>query len=179
MGRMIEDVKEYPGRLKRLGMQTAAALLIGAVCGLLGTRFHIAVHQAEHFRQGHPWMIWLMPAAGLLIVAVYKLTQAEGHGTDSVVRAAQEGDMPHMQLIPAIFIGTVLTHLTGGSAGREGAALQMGGRLLCGPAAEIRQLLPQGLRDRRDGSFLPRTVRNSSWSDCICSWRSACGDDGI
>ena len=129
MGRMIEDVKEYPGRLKRLGMQTAAALLIGAVCGLLGTLFHIAVHQAEHFRLGHPWMIWLMPAAGLLIVAVYKLTQAEGHGTDSVVRAAQEGDMPHMQLIPAIFIGTVLTHLTGGSAGREGAALQMGGQV--------------------------------------------------
>ena len=129
MGRMAEDMREYPGRLKRLGMQTAAALLIGVVCGLLGTLFHIAVHQAEHFRLGHPWMIWLMPAAGLIIVAVYKMTQAEGHGTDSVVKAAQEGHMPHMQLIPAIFIGTVLTHLTGGSAGKEGAALQMGGQV--------------------------------------------------
>ena len=129
MGRMAEDMREYPGRLKRLGMQTAAALLIGVVCGLLGTLFHIAVHQAEHFRLGHPWMIWLMPVAGLIIVAVYKMTQAEGHGTDSVVKAAQEGDMAHMQLIPAIFIGTVLTHLTGGSAGKEGAALQMGGQV--------------------------------------------------
>lgn len=129
MNQLMEDLKEYPKRLKRLGRAVAAALVIGVVCGLLGTLFHVAVHKAEQFRLGHPWMIWLLPAAGLCIVAVYKLTQAEGHGTDSVVKAAQEGHMPSMQLIPAIFIGTVLTHLTGGSAGREGAALQMGGQV--------------------------------------------------
>ena len=50
-------------------------------------------------------------------------------GTNNVIRAVQSGEPVSILLVPAIFLGTVLTHLCGGSAGREGAALQMGGSI--------------------------------------------------
>ena len=50
-------------------------------------------------------------------------------GTNNVIRAVHSGESVSPLLVPAIFFGTVLTHLCGGSAGREGAALQMGGSI--------------------------------------------------
>lgn len=122
-------MKELPDRVELLVIKIAAAILIGVACGLVGTLFHLAILKADAYRRAHDWMIFLMPVAGLLIVAVYKLTRSEGHGTDSVVLAAEDGKLTPKFLLPAIFIGSVLTHLTGGSAGREGAALQMGGQI--------------------------------------------------
>ena len=63
------------------------------------------------------------------IFANYKATKCEGEGTNNVIRAVQSGEPVSILLVPAIFLGTVLTHLCGGSAGREGAALQMGGSI--------------------------------------------------
>ena len=74
-------------------------------------------------------LLFLLPAAGLLITALYKITKCEGVGTNNVIRAVQSGEPVSILLVPAIFLGTVLTHLCGGSAGREGAALQMGGSI--------------------------------------------------
>ena len=59
----------------------------------------------------------------------YKATGCVGKGTNDVLRAVQDGSSVTPWLVPAIFLGTVLTHLCGGSAGREGAALQMGGSI--------------------------------------------------
>lgn len=66
---------------------------------------------------------------GLLVVSIYKLTGAEGQGTNDIIDQVHLGKGLSLLLLPAIFLGTVLTHLCGGSAGREGAALQMGGTL--------------------------------------------------
>ena len=66
---------------------------------------------------------------GLVIVAFYKLTRTEGQGTNDIIEAVHHGRPLSPWLLPAIFLGTILTHLCGGSAGREGAALQMGGTI--------------------------------------------------
>lgn len=105
------------------------AIPTGLICGLVGTLFHLSVERATELRADQPWLLFLLPAAGLLITALYKATKCEGVGTNNVIRAVQSGEPVSILLVPAIFLGTVLTHLCGGSAGREGAALQMGGSI--------------------------------------------------
>ena len=119
------------------------ALPIGLLCGGIGTAFHLAVEAVTELRGAHGWLLWLLPAAGLAIVALYKGTKCEGVGTNNVIRAVQSGEAVSPLLVPAIFFGTVLTHLCGGSAGREGAALQIGGGL----GYEAGKLLHLGEKD--------------------------------
>ena len=103
------------------------SLVTGAVCGVTGGAFARCVSAATQFRSANGWMIFFLPAAGLLIVLIYRKLNISGVGTNAVFDSAVEGDSLMFRLIPAIFVGTVLTHLFGGSAGREGAALQIGG----------------------------------------------------
>ena len=105
------------------------AIPTGLICGLVGTLFHLSVERVTELRADQPWLLFLLPAAGLLITTLYKATKCEGVGTNNVIRAVQSGEPVSILLVPAIFLGTVLTHLCGGSAGREGAALQMGGSI--------------------------------------------------
>ena len=107
----------------------AVALVTGVCCGVVGSLFHIGVERATELREQHPWLLWCLPAAGLVIVAFYKLTKTEGQGTNDIIDAVHHGKPLSIWLLPAIFLGTILTHLCGGSAGREGAALQMGGTI--------------------------------------------------
>ena len=105
----------------------AVGALVGAVGGVVGSLFHIGVDYATRFRQGHSWVLYLLPAAGLLIVGLYRLTKTEGKGTNAIIESVHFGSEVPLLLIPVIFLSTVVTHLCGGSAGREGAALQIGG----------------------------------------------------
>ena len=130
------DTKAIRTALRRWGLYvrtfikwTAAAAVIGAACGLVGTLFHFGVHEVTAFRGTHPWVLYLLPLAGLVIVGFYKLTKTDGLGTDDIIDAVHQGKILPILLLPAIFFGTILTHLCGGSAGREGAALQMGGTI--------------------------------------------------
>ena len=115
--------------IQALGKWLSLAVVTGLACGVVGSAFHIGVEGATVLRQAHPWLLWCLPAAGLLVVAVYKLTGTEGQGTNDILDQVHLGKGLSMLLLPAIFLGTILTHLCGGSAGREGAALQMGGTL--------------------------------------------------
>lgn len=105
--------------------------LTGAVGGIIGALFHLSVDKATELRGGNPWLIYLLPAAGVVIVLIYKLLGLEeGIGTNDILTAVRkkEKGVPPL-LAPAIFASTALTHLCGGSAGREGAALQLGGSI--------------------------------------------------
>lgn len=115
--------------LRTLLKWVVLGLVIGAFCGVIGSAFHIGVHHATELRAEHPWLLWCLPIAGLLIVGFYKLTRVEGKGTNNIIDEVHLGKGLPFYLLPAIFIGTILTHLCGGSAGREGAALQMGGTI--------------------------------------------------
>lgn len=134
----VED--GYPKRawawLKHCGLYVRAlakwlclAAVIGVLCGVVGSLFHIGVHQATALRAADPWLLWCLPLAGLVIVGFYKLVGTEGQGTNDIIDAVHLGRKLSIWLLPSIFLGTVLTHLCGGSAGREGAALQMGGTI--------------------------------------------------
>jgi len=105
------------------------AVITGALGGLVGSAFHMSVSWAASFRGGHPWLIWLLPAAGLAVAGIYRLTRMENKNTNAIIDSIHSGDKVPLPLVPAIFFSTVITHLFGGSAGREGAALQIGGSL--------------------------------------------------
>lgn len=128
-----EILRGYADRARVCGVTLArwlaAAVPTGLVCGVIGTAFHLAVEYVTELRGAHGWLVWLLPLAGLAIAALYKATKCEGVGTNNVLRAVRAGEPLSPLLVPAIFFGTVLTHLCGGSAGREGAALQMGGSI--------------------------------------------------
>lgn len=133
MHKVLDNTRRY---LAHLGLYGKALLkwllvssLVGLPCGLLGSAFHLGVEVATEFRGGHPWVLYTLPAAGLLAVAIYKLFRVEGQGTNNILAEIQSGRGIKPALLPAIFFTTVLTHLAGGSAGREGAALQMGGAI--------------------------------------------------
>lgn len=114
---------------RALGKWLLLSALVGLLSGLAGTFFHIAVEAATELRGAHPWLLYGLPLAGLAIVGLYKLLRTEGLGTNDIFSQIYQGGSISILLLPSIFLGTVLTHLCGGSAGREGAALQMGGSI--------------------------------------------------
>lgn len=125
----VEDVRRAGLYLGTLLKWLAVSGVTGLVCGMIGSLFHIGVHEASLLLASHGWLLYCLPLSGLAIVGFYKLTKTEGLGTNDIIEAVHQGkELPNF-LVPAIFVGTVLTHLCGGSAGREGAALQMGGTI--------------------------------------------------
>ena len=109
------------------------AALTGLSCGLAGAAFAWCVAQVTALRTGHPWLLFCMPLAGLLIVWSYRVCGMENDsGTNQIIASVRGHGRPPVRLAPLIFLGSVLTHLTGGSAGREGAALQIGGSISAG-----------------------------------------------
>ena len=103
-------------------------VLMGVIGGLLGAGFHHALHFVTHIRQENPWLVWLLPAAGLLSVGIYHVFKLRSNrGTNEILDAVLKGEKLNPLIAPVIFLATSITHLFGGSAGREGAALQLGG----------------------------------------------------
>ena len=142
MHKVLDSAGRY---LRHLGLYAAALLkwllvstLVGVPCGLLGSAFHLGVEYATELRAAQPWVIWTLPAAGLLAAAIYRLFRVEGQGTNNILAEIQSGRGLKAALLPAIFLTTLLTHLVGGSAGREGAALQMGGTIGFGVGRMLR-----------------------------------------
>lgn len=117
--------------------------LIGGIGGVIGSLFHIGVSYATRWRSAHPWVLYLLPLLGLIIVGLYRVTGVEGKDTNAVIESVHFGKNVPVLLVPVIFFSTVLTHLGGGSAGREGAALQIGG----GIGFETGRLLRLGEKD--------------------------------
>ena len=127
----MEQLKE---RVAHIGQYAVTLLkwmvlggVIGLVGGIIGSLFHIGVDTATQMRLAHPWVLYLMPVGGLAIVGLYRLTKTEGKGTNDIIASVHFGEQVPGLLVPVIFVSTVITHLCGGSAGREGAALQIGG----------------------------------------------------
>ena len=106
------------------------SVLSGLSIGLVGTLFYLSTKEVTVLREHNPWLIWLLPLGGLAIVAMYRMMHDESDtGTNLVLDAIHSGKEIPLKMAPLIFIATVITHLFGGSAGREGAALQLGGSI--------------------------------------------------
>ena len=118
------------------------SLLVGVVGGLLGAAFHHVLHFVTHIRGEHNWLIFLLPVGGLLTVAIYMLLGVrKNRGTNEVIDAVIQNQPVSPMVAPAVFLASAVTHLFGGSAGREGAALQIGASV----ASKLGKLL--GLQD--------------------------------
>ena len=122
--KFMAHIGTYPAAL---GKWLAVGGFIGGIGGVIGSLFHIGVNYATQTRGQHPWILYLLPALGLIIAGLYRVTKVEGKDTNAVIESVHFGKNVPVLLVPVIFIATVLTHLGGGSAGREGAALQIGG----------------------------------------------------
>ena len=105
------------------------SLFIGIVCGMTGALFSKAIEFVTEFRAQRGWILYLLPLGGVVSVFLYRLLKISDMGTNQVLASAHSDFKVSPKLAPAVFIGTVITHAFGGSAGREGAALQLGGSL--------------------------------------------------
>ena len=104
------------------------AVVVGVVCGTIAAAFGMVIDAATAARQKYDWLVWLMPVAGLAIVGMYHLSGiTKPMGTNRVLLAVKEEEGVAIRMAPLIYLSSMLTHLTGGSSGREGAALQIGG----------------------------------------------------
>lgn len=108
----------------------ALSVLCGITIGAAGTMFHFSISWAESVREKYSWIYLLLPAGGLFIAFLYRRSGMENDpGTDMVLFSVRSEAQVSWKTAPLIFISTFVTHLLGGSAGREGAALQLGGSL--------------------------------------------------
>lgn len=106
------------------------AIITGFVVGGVGILFVKGLGFANEFRNAHSYIILALPLAGLFIVFLYKVSKYENDkGTNQIISTLHGESQIPFRMTPLIFISTILTHLFGGSAGREGAALQLGGSI--------------------------------------------------
>lgn len=136
--------------LKWVGVVVPMAVAVGSLCAL----FLWALDVVTRARFDHSWLIFGMPIAGFAMVFAYQRfgRSAEG-GNNLIVEQIHEpgGGVP-LRMAPFILVTTVLTHLVGGSAGREGTAVQLGGSIASTFAkvfrlnsADVRILLMAGI----------------------------------
>ena len=106
------------------------AVVVGVICGTIASAFGMVIDAATVARQKYDWLVWLMPLAGVAIVGMYRLSGiTKPMGTNRVLLAVKEEEGVAIRMAPLIYVSSMLTHLTGGSSGREGAALQIGGSI--------------------------------------------------
>lgn len=101
---------------------------VGVVGGGAGALLSLGVEYMTKIREGAPWLLYFLPVGGLLTVGLYRLSHREGcAGTDLVIESVRSAERVPTRMGPLVLISTLITHLFGGSTGKIGAALQMGG----------------------------------------------------
>ena len=122
------DIKRIWKYILAFSKWLVIALSVGVLGGLIGSFFHLSVDFVTELRESKKFILYFLPLGGLLIVFLYRLFSSQGKiDTNRVIEAVRENEKVPLIMVPLIFISTVITHMLGGSAGREGAALQLGG----------------------------------------------------
>ena len=143
-------MKNLTGLFKLILIIIIISLVIGSAVALFLWLLTIAIH----FRFKHTWLLYLLPMAGILIHLIYKSAgQSSEKGNNLIIDEIHQpgGGVPG-RMAPIILLTTIITHLFGGSAGREGTAVQMGGSIAATfgkwfkvNAADMRTLLIAGI----------------------------------
>lgn len=147
--------------LKWVALATPLGILVGSACAF----FLAALESVTAWRVENPWLLWWLPLAGLLVGWFYSSwgeSVDSGHSLifEEINEPNGNGGVP-LRMAPMILIGTLVTHLFGGSAGREGTAVQMGGSLAsslarCVPGlsrSDVQTLLMAGIAAGFGGVF--------------------------
>lgn len=128
-----EGAQYYSGEIKQTSHNFIKwfflAVITGGIIGVISSAFGHALSIATSVRKDMPWLLFALPLSGLLIIFLYKKFGKDDGGTNQVFSTVRARDEVPATAAPLIFVSTVLTHLTGGSAGREGAAIQLGGSI--------------------------------------------------
>ena len=126
-----QDEPHYRHQLRRIYSTLkwlVLGVLTGVIVGAVGAAFYHGIKIATSLRNEYDLLIFMLPVAGLLIAALYHVAGEDNDtGTNLVINTISAGEHLRNRKVPLIFISTILTHLCGGSAGRESAALQIGG----------------------------------------------------
>ena len=122
----------------------ALGALVGVLCGSASALFLRLLDLATRFRESHESVVFALPLAGLALGTLLQRFGAPIKGGSSLVIDTIHDDGPELplRLAPMVLAGTLLTHLFGGSAGREGTAVQMGAGLADALAHRVRALRP-------------------------------------
>ena len=110
---------------------TLLVIPVGMIIGSAVAFFLWSLDKVTSIRQANPWLLFLLPLAGIGIYWLYeRFGKNSGKGNNLIMEEIHEpgGGVP-LRMAPLVLTGTVVTHLFGGSAGREGTAVQMGGSL--------------------------------------------------
>lgn len=105
--------------------------LIGFISGSASAFFLVSLEWVTQIREHNTWVIWLLPIGGLIIGLLYHYYGASVVKGNNLLLEEYENPQKLIpfKMAPLVLIGTLITHLVGGSAGREGTAVQMGGAI--------------------------------------------------
>jgi H+/Cl- antiporter ClcA len=131
--------KELIAPLRFLLRWTPIAILVGLLGGSASALLLVGLEWATATREAHEWIIALLPLAGLFVGCLYFYFGSKVEAGNNLileeVHAEVDGDLHDaertipLRMTPLILLGTIVTHLFGGSAGREGTAIQTGASL--------------------------------------------------
>ncbi|VVE07600.1 Chloride/fluoride channel protein [Pandoraea pneumonica] len=124
-------LRELADVLPRAARASAVAALVGVMAGSASALLLVALEIATDTRLLHPWLLWLLPVAGFAVGWLYlRLGASVEAGNNLLIDEIHDPRrVVPLRMAPLVLAGTVITHLFGGSAGREGTAVQMGGAL--------------------------------------------------
>ena len=126
--------------LKNLLKWLLMGSVVGVLVGLVSAAFAHVLAFVNQFRDDHPIVVLGLPLGGLLIVFLYHISRnTADRGTNTVISSVHSSSDIPFRMTPLIFISTAITHLFGGSAGREGAAIQLGGSM-CNYLGKVMEL---------------------------------------
>lgn len=134
-------VVPHPPSAQRSLARTAVAVGLTAVAaGAAGAAFLVSLNAVTRLHQRHAWLLFLLPVLGLAVWWLYhRFAGPAAKGTNLLIEQVHEAEpLVPFRLAPLIFASTLLTHLGGGSAGREGTAVQMGGGIGGGVSSLLR-----------------------------------------
>lgn len=121
----IRDIRQVA---KHFVKWLVLAIVSGALVGIVISFFLNSLQYVTNLREHQPWLLYLLPFGGAFISYLYlKFGKDSAKGNNLIIERINEGDgeIP-FRMAPLVFLGTVVTHLFGGSAGREGTGVQIG-----------------------------------------------------
>ncbi|PSL32301.1 voltage-gated chloride channel family protein [Dyadobacter jiangsuensis] len=130
LGRLSDVNKRFPSTLYIVKWLVICSV-IGAFIGSASAFFLVSLDWATNVRESNAWIIWLLPVAGFAIGLLYHYFGREvERGNNLLIETIHDPkEFIRFRMAPFVLLGTVTTHLFGGSAGREGTALQMAGAI--------------------------------------------------
>ena len=134
------DLAEQARLLVHLVRWILLGAVVGVLAGLASAAFLEALDRVTETREAHPWLLFGLPLAGFAVGLAYHYGGGRSSGGNNLIIDEIHDPQAWVprRMAPLVFAGTVATHLFGGSAGREGTAIQMAGSLTDGFARVAR-----------------------------------------